>query len=461
VKVYDRWHLAHPPAGAKKCSDHRKVPSAQHGIGLRYQVRGKDEDGAPIPKQSFMFEKDAKDYAAKARTDVNAGTFVDERLGKITFKAYAERWRAGRVHDPSTAQRIKSTFTNHVYEGETKGRTPNGSPSIGQVPLRRLARQVSLMQDWIKGIPGSPNTALQIVKDVSQVLRAAVDDKLIPDNPLKAGSIQKPDAVRREAISLTRDELDALADALPGVMQAMAWLGANCGHRQGELAGCAVEDLDFLRRVCHVGWQVKHVNLTGVPDVGKAKRPAPLSGWSLVYSPTKNEKSRDVPIAVPVIPVLSEHLRRHPPVAVTLPYLRHDGKIDGDLTRSLVFTNRGRAWWTGTNYAPWHRARTKAGLPEDAQVYGWHALRHTAASQWLGGGLSLARTASYLGDTQEVVLSTYSHFLPEEEDRARVIMDEFFKPSTERRKATGMPDAAGEAELWLFKVHLQDFSQKF
>ena len=38
-------------------------------------------------------------------------------------------------------------------------------------------------------------------------------------------------------------------------------------------------------------------------------------------------------------------------------------------------------------------------MPEAAQVNGWHALRHTAAPQWLSNGLSLARTAAYLGDT--------------------------------------------------------------
>jgi integrase len=55
-------------------------------------------------------------------------------------------------------------------------------------------------------------------------------------------------------------------------------------------------------------------------------------------------------------------------------------------------------------------------------------LRHTAASTWLSKGLGLAKVAAYLGDTKEVVLATYAHFMPDDDDRAREIMNAFFAP---------------------------------
>jgi integrase len=61
-------------------------------------------------------------------------------------------------------------------------------------------------------------------------------------------------------------------------------------------------------------------------------------------------------------------------------------------------------------------------------VNGCRVLRHTAASAWLSAGLGLARVAAYLGDTQEVILRTYSHFMPDDADRAREIMDRFLEP---------------------------------
>ena len=57
--------------------------------------------------------------------------------------------------------------------------------------------------------------------------------------------------------------------------------------------------------------------------------------------------------------------------------------------------------------------------------------RHTAPSAWLSAGLSLAKVAAYLGGTKEVVLATYAHFMPEDDDRARAIMNAFFAPTRE------------------------------
>jgi hypothetical protein len=70
--------------------------------------------------------------------------------------------------------------------------------------------------------------------------------------------------------------------------------------------------------------------------------------------------------------------------------------------------------------------------------------RHTFASECLSNGLSLAKTAAYLGDTQQVVLATYSHFMPTDEDRARDILNGFFAPRDGRADALRMPPAVGE-----------------
>ena len=58
-------------------------------------------------------------------------------------------------------------------------------------------------------------------------------------------------------------------------------------------------------------------------------------------------------------------------------------------------------------------------------------LRHAAASAWLSAGLSLAKVAAYLGDTKEIVLATYAHFMPDDDNRAREIMNAFFAPNRE------------------------------
>jgi hypothetical protein len=52
----------------------------------------------------------------------------------------------------------------------------------------------------------------------------------------------------------------------------------------------------------------------------------------------KNRRTRDVPVADPVIPVLAEHVRLYAPVKVTLPWGDPDGS---PVTRELLFTTPG------------------------------------------------------------------------------------------------------------------------
>ena len=68
-------------------------------------------------------------------------------------------------------------------------------------------------------------------------------------------------------------------------------------------------------------------------------------------------------------------------------------------------------------------------------------LRHSAALEWLSKGLSLAKTAAYLGDSKEAVLSLYAHFMPSDDDLARKLMDGFLSPPAEGPNAPRMHSA--------------------
>jgi hypothetical protein len=50
--------------------------------------------------------------------------------------------------------------------------------------------------------------------------------------------------------------------------------------------------------------------------------------------------------------------------------------------------------------------------------------------------------AALLGDTQEVVLATYSHFLPGDEDRARLVMEQFWATAEDGSSALDVPRVA-------------------
>jgi integrase len=120
---------------------------------------------------------------------------------------------------------------------------------------------------------------------------------------------------------------------------------------------------------------------------------------------------RDVPITAALAAIIREHVRRG-----------YAGE------RYLLTTPQtGNVPITGTTSDRWTRlAFTAAGLP-----YGRHSpdgmtihhTRHSYATLLLSGGVSLAEVAKRMGDRQETVLSTYSHAIPADHDRAMRILE--------------------------------------
>jgi len=430
VTVYDRWHKSRPMPGDPSCREHGKAPTADHGKGERWQVRWRDEGGRQR-KKAFGRKTEADAWDAKVRTQLADGSYVDPSAGQVTFREFAEDWRQRQTHDTASAERILGSLRKHVYSAPgTPGRTPTGAPSIGDYPLRVLARQPSIVQGWLAAIPLHPNSVRLVAAMLSPVFTAAVEDGLIPRNPLKASQVKLPKAVRREVAAWSAEQVAAVADAMPARWAALACLGAATGMRQGELFAVAVDDVDWLRRNVHVAVQVKYV------------------GGRFTFAPTKNRKVRDTPLSARVVPILAEHVRLYPPTEVTLPWhdprdpMRHGKPV----SRKLLFTRADGCALNRMSFnRAWQKAWKAAGIPGAGQVNGCHTLRHTAASAWLSAGLGLARVAAYLGDTQEVILRTYSHFLPDDEDRARQVMDAFLAPLSGADESPCAPDVPGAA----------------
>lgn len=418
MSIYDRWHLSRPEAGAKTCGKHRgKVASAQHEEGLRWQVRGRDDRRLPV-KRNFDLLEDAEAYDAELKAAVRAGTYVDEKAGQVTFREFAEQWRPTRLKQGhSAAARTERDLRNHVY------------PVIGDIPMRVLAQRVSLIKGWVGGLTSRlhPNSARQLIGIVTAVFDAAVDDRIIGRNPVRVKSVEKPDVVETEVKVWSAGQVEAVARAVGDRLAAMAWLGGVTGMRQGELFGVDLGNIDWLRRTVRVDAQVVQ----------------PGSGLS--FGPLKNRKPRTVPIAANVMPLLSRHVEMFPPAAVMLPWSnKKDPRRDGKpVTRRLMFADaNGSAYYRQAVNRDWRKAWLAAGVPDAGRHNGMHVLRHTAASQWLSKGLNVAKVADYLGDTVAVVLKTYAHWMPEDDNLGRAIMDGFLDPSGEASAASERPSSA-------------------
>ncbi len=107
---------------------------------------------------------------------------------------------------------------------------------------------------------------------------------------------------------------------------------------------------------------------------------------------------------------ISEHLRAH-------------ATVDG-----LVFTSRQGQPLNRNHYNGyvWKPALVAAGV-EATRSNGMHSLRHHYASVLLDGGVSIRAVAEYLGHADPgFTLRTYTHLMPDSDDRARQVVDAAF-----------------------------------
>lgn len=429
MAVSDRWHKRPQPGDEPcRCGTPKRplYPSAKHKQGDRWEVRWRD-DNKQQRNRSFA-KKEGKNpdlhadaFDAKIAAELDAGTYTDPKSGETTFEEYAEDWRKARTHGETTGINVEHQFRLHVYSDPgNPGRSRRGGPALGHHRLRDLAKRPSLSQQWIAGMALADSTKVKVTDRVSEVFAAAVDDGLIPRNPLHAKSVSRPDPDRHEAVPLTLAELDALSLALrhaPGCKEdcgtcassryeILPYLGATAGARQGEMfAVDAEQDIDFLRKVLHVRRQVKIIR-------GKQ-----------VFAPIKNDKAHDVPLTDDDVVMLSEYIRAYPPEKVTLPWVKADGE---PVTFTLLLSRGpGLAMHRKPVNDRWRAALKRAGIPAD-RYHMMHVTRHTFVSACLSAGISVRAVAEFIGDTEATVQATYSHMMPDDRDRARRAKGQFF-----------------------------------
>lgn len=388
--VEDRWHrTARLPDGSTE-----KVRSSRYGTGKRWRARYQTPDGGHRAR-SF----DTKALAERFLTEVEhakvTGTYRDPDAGRITLRKYAGQWLAAQGFDAVTREGVERSLRLHVLPDD----------KLGGRLLAELAARPSLVQAWLASLKLAPGTVRNVYGYLNSIMIAAMTDGLVSRNPCKAATVKLPRAVRHRVVPWAPPLAAAVREAMPQRYRAMIDAGTGLGLRQSELFGLSVEEIEFMPgRVVHVRQQVK------------------LVGGRPHFAPPKGGKERSVPLAGTDALVLSAHIASFAR-PVTLPWhepgTRRHGKPH---TATLLFTDeRGQALRRNPfNVRVWHPARAAAGLA-DERVNGCHMLRHVYASTLVARLVDPRTVAEYLGhaDGGALVLRTYSHLMPDAEDRAR------------------------------------------
>lgn len=360
-----------------------------------HRVRWRDPVGRQVSRQ-FPTLALARAYASTVEADLLRGAYLDLSRGQMTLGEYAVQWLNVQTFGPTTRERREHDIRLHIV------------PTLGH--HRLAAVRPSVVQAWVRGLSEhlGPQTVRLLLRLLSSIMTAAVDDDRIAKNPCKAASVRAPRPDEKLLRPWTAGQIAALRRELPERYRLLLTLATGLGLRQGEAFGLAVDDIDFLRRVVTVRRQViilRNERLFALP---------------------KGRKVRTVPLPSSVADQIASHLQRYPAREVTMPMGVPDGRPEA--ARLLVTTIEGKALNRNcVNAHVWKPALRRAGLPP-TRDFMTHGGRHFYASLQLEQGISPRALADYLGHSDPgFTMRVYAHLMPGAGVKAQAAVDAMFE----------------------------------
>ena len=343
--------------------------------GDRWVARWRSPEGEDRARR-FPRKADAQDFLLSIEHDKRTNAYVDPAQGRITFRTYAEEWRAIQAHHrATTAAQTETNLRRHVY------------PLLGDRALAgiRHSEIQGAVAVWSKAL--APATVEVVYRLVVRIFRSAIRDRVLATHP--CDGVRLPRIDRPPVVPLTADEVRALTNAVEARYRALILVGAAAGLRQGEALGLTVDRVDFLRRTITVDRQL--VLVPGSPPR---------------FGPPKTASSHRV---IPVPKVLTDALAAH--------LAEFGAGVDG-----LLFTT--------TDGMAMRRNRCSELVARGVRTVGlrtgttFHDLRHFYASLLIRHGESIKTVQARLGHAMaQETLDTYGHLWPDSEDRTRAAIE--------------------------------------
>lgn len=392
----------------------------QRSTGVRYQAHWVDPNGKQRC-QVFGLRRDAQRHLDEIGADTLTGKYADPRAGKITVRAYGDKWALAQPWEPSTRSRITGTLRKHVYAAF-------GDRAIGSVRTTEI-------QGWITtvGKTVSPDTAHNIYRALSGLFKAATFDRVIGVDP--CADVTSPDKERKDITIPTPAEVAALVDAAPDRYRAAVLLAAGCGTRQSEMTGLALDKIVFP-----TGTAILGVQRAAMSEVALERQLVTVARYPLYWkTPKSRAGSRTIPLPRLVTDALVDHVRAFPPSTTRmLPWQRPDGE---SIPAALLFTTaRGCALTRSIWSDAWTAITKRAGLPGVR----YHDLRHYAVSSLIRHGASIKEVQYFAGHaTSGVTLDIYGHMWPDSEERTRLALNAAMDSLTLQRLSEGDRAAEG------------------
>lgn len=197
-------------------------------VSAGWRARWRTPDGA-ARSNTFQRKVDAERHLTSAQHSKLTGAYVDPSAGRVTFKAFAEEWRAAQVHRPGTASQIETNLRRHVYRRI-------GDRPIGAI---RPSEVQGLVKSFAAGTGDSkalaPATVEVVFTWLATIFKAAVVDMVIAKTPCQ--QVKLPAVEHKKVIPLQLETIEALIEAMPDRYRALIVLGAGTASESPRPSG--------------------------------------------------------------------------------------------------------------------------------------------------------------------------------------------------------------------------------
>lgn len=359
---------------------------------VRYRdVSGRQKKKSFREPTAAKTRKAAKDHAARLRTQLADGDYVDPGPGKKPFAEVARHWldEANPTKRESAWARDDIVIRVHL-------------DSIKDMPMSMIQPKDirALVASWSSSL--APRTVHRNYGVVRAVFRWAEGEDIIRRSPCRGIKLpSKGGAPTGRA--LTADELAKLTSAMERGHAVMTWVMALLGLRWGEAAALRVGSIKF--------GNPSELSVTETVQRG-------VGGRSFLGPPKSDAGQRRLTMPKALADLLAAHLA--------------DRGLTAADAGALVFVNSAGDLWDATNWRRrvWQPAAIAAGLGQLVKRDGNaaskkyvgitpHDLRRTNATALVGADVDIKTAQARLGHSDvRMTLDVYARVLAERDEGA-------------------------------------------
>ena len=332
-------------------------------------IVGAKPDGKPRYKEvSAQTQGEALAKKRHVEEEARAGRVTDSK--PMTLGQYLTHWQ-DNVAKPSVRETTWISYERCVRL--------HLIPRVGGLKLAGLRpfHFEQLFADMQRDGMSNGN-AKKVSEVLSTALEHAVRVGLLVVNP--AAPVAKPKPAAVDIVPFTAEEIKRIRAAAAGHrLEAMIALAIGSGAREGELLGLGREHVDLEAGTIHI-----------------QRTLAVVKGGFLLKEPKSKRGRRIVELPRFAVDGLQEHLRRL--------------LAEGNAAAPVLFCTRTGHFISKSSFI----RQVYGPLLQRAEVpyRKFHTFRHTHVSQLLSQGESVVDVARRVGDSPEVILKAYAHFLP-------------------------------------------------